>query len=402
MTGLRQSAGRWLFWTVVALLALGAVAMALREEAQWVDVAEVRRGPMELRIAEEGKTRVKDRFLLSSPVAGYLHRLDLDVGDPVEAGAVLGVVDAIPASVLDARSRAEARARVEAARAALQSVRQKIEIAQADAELARTEVQRLLALEGENFVSVERLQQARAAQIRAEALLRSARFDEDVAAHELAVARTRVEVSAASSDSDSDTEHVTLRSPVEGAVLRLLRQSEGVVSAGEVLLELGDPSALEVVVDVLSADAVQLHRGMPVRLSGWGGEALDALVRRVEPVGFVDVSALGVEEQRVRVILDIASPRESWQSLGDGYRVDAAFLLWQSQDVLQVPASSVFDHGGRPAGFRVSGDRVTLQPVDVGRSNGLETQVLDGLQAGERVVRHPSRQLDDGVRVRER
>jgi HlyD family secretion protein len=402
MTRLRQSAGRWLFWTVVALLALGAIAMALREEAQWVDVAEVRRGPMELRIAEEGKTRVKDRFLLSSPVAGYLHRLDLEVGDTVQAGAVLGVVDAIPASVLDARSRAEARARVEAARAALQSVQQKIEIARADAELARAEVQRLLALEGENFVSVERLQQARAAQIRAEALLRSARFDEDVAAHELAVARTRLEVSAASGDAAADTEHVTLRSPVDGAVLRLLRQSEGVVSAGEILLELGDPRALEVVVDVLSADAVQLHPGMPVRLTGWGGEALDALVRRVEPVGFVDVSALGVEEQRVRVILDIASPREAWQSLGDGYRVDAAFLLWQAQDVLQVPASSVFDHDGRPAVFRVSGDRVALQPVDVGRSNGLETQVLDGLQAGDRVVRHPARQLEDGVRVRDR
>ncbi len=399
---MRRLAGKWLFWSVLGLLA-GAIAFfALRPEPIWVDAATLARGPLEVTIAEEGRTQVKDRYVLSSPVTGYLHRLALDVGDHVMPDSVLSLVDPIPASVLDARSRAEARARVEAARAALSSVQQKVEVARADAELAQSEVQRLLSLEGEHFVSVERLQQARTAAIRADALLRSARFDEDVATYELAAARTRLEVSAAQSDSEQMREHVTIRSPVAGAVLDIRRQSEGVIQAGEPILEVGNPGALEVVVDVLSFDAVRLRPGTPVRLTGWGGAPLDAAVRRVEPVGFIDISALGVEEQRVRVLADIISPREDWQTLGHGYRVDAEFILWQSVDSLQVPASAVFQHQDGSAVFRVTGDRVMRVAIDVGRTNGFMTEVLAGLEAGDRVVRHPGRDLDAGDRIRVR
>lgn len=398
----RRLAGKWLFWSVLGLLS-GAIAfLALRPEPVWVDVATLVRGPLEVTIAEEGRTRVKDRYVLSSPVTGYLHRVELDVGDRVVPGNVLSLVDPIPASVLDARSRAEAQARVEAARAALSSVQQKVEVARADAELAQSEVQRLLSLEGENFVSVERLQQARTAAVRADAVLRSVRFDEDVAAYELAAARTRLEVSAAQSDGEQAREHVTIRSPVAGAVLDIRRQSEGVIQAGEAILEVGDPGALEVVVDVLSFDAVRLRSGAPVRLTGWGGAPLDAAVRRVEPVGFVDISALGVEEQRVRVLADMISPREDWQTLGHGYRVDAEFILWQSADALQVPASAVFRHEDGSAVFRVTGDRVVRVAIDVGQTNGFMTEVLAGLEAGDRVVRHPGRDLEAGDRVRVR
>jgi len=193
-----------------------------------------------------------------------------------------------------------------------------------------------------------------------------------------------------------------VRSPVNGAVLNLSRESEGVIQAGEPIVEVGDPGALEVVVDVLSFDAVKLSPGTPARLSGWGGTTLEAVVRRVEPVGFEDISALGVEEQRVQVIADIISPREQWAQLGDGYRVDADFILWQSDDTLQVPASAVFKRNGSQSVFVVRDGVANLQAITTGQSNGLTTAVTDGLGEGDQVVRHPGRELSDGDRVRVR
>jgi HlyD family secretion protein len=274
--------------------------------------------------------------------------------------------------------------------------------AEAEADLAIRELARLQALSDEHFVSDERLQQARAAADRAKAILRSARFDEEVMAHELAAARTRLEVSAARANGDGAVERVPVRSPVNGSVLGVVRKSEGVIQAGEAILELGDPGALEVVVDVLSFDAVNLRPGIEARLTGWGGGTLDAVVRRVEPVGFEDVSALGVEERRVQVVADITSPPDAWQSLGDGYRVDAEFLLWRSDNVLQVPESAVFVRGGQHQVFRVADDRAVLTDVSVGRTNGFHTVVQDGLTEADRVVRHPDRQLEHGSQVRVR
>lgn len=396
----KHMAGKWLFWAVLGALAILVVAYILRPEPVWVDLATVQRGAMEVTILEEGKTRVKDRYVISSPVTGYLHRVELDVGDPVIPGELLTEVDPMPVSVLDARSRAEAEARVEAARSALNSIRQKTQAAAADAELAETEYQRLLSLDRSDFVSRERLQQAQSTAARTQAILRSARFDEEVAAHELAAARTRLEVSAARSEGEQPAERLAVRSPVNGRVLNVPRKSEGVIQAGEPILELGDPGALEVVVDVLSFDAVKLEPGTQTRLSGWGGTLLEAVVRRVEPVGFEDISALGVEEQRVRVIADMVTPRERWEMLGDGYRVDAEFILWQSADVLQVPSSAVFQHDGQPAVFLIDDEQALVQPVATGRSNGLTTAVESGLSENDRVVRHPGRELSDGDHIR--
>lgn len=398
----KRIAGKWLFWSVLGALAIVVVAYILRPEPVWVDLATVQRGSMEVTILEEGKTRVKDRYVVSSPVTGYLHRVELDVGDRVIPGELLTEVDPMPVSVLDARSRAEAEARVEAARSALNSIRQKTQAAEADAELAETEYQRLLTLDRADFVSDERLQQARSTAARNQAILRSARFDEEVAAHELAAARTRLEISATRSEGEQPAERLAVRSPVSGSVLGLLRKSEGVIQAGEPILELGDPGALEVVVDVLSFDAVKLESGVKARLNGWGGTPLEAVVRRVEPVGFEDISALGVEEQRVRVIADMVTPRENWEMLGDGYRVDAEFILWQSADVLQVPASAIFQHAGQPSVFLVDSELAVMRAVETGRSNGLMTAVESGLNDGDKVVRHPGRELSDGDRVRSR
>lgn len=395
-------AGKWWFWGVFALLASAAVVITIRPDPVWVDLAPVTHGPMEITIKEEGKTRVRDRYVVSSPVAGYLHRVMLEVGDAVIPGELLTEVDPMPASTLDARSRAEAEAKVQSARSALNSTRQKVAAAEAEADLAVRELARLQALSDDRFVSDERLQQARAAADRANAILRSARFDEEVMAHELAAARTRLEVSAARANGDGAVERVPVRSPVNGSVLGIARKSEGVIQAGEAILELGDSGALEVVVDVLSFDAVNLRPGIETRLTGWGGGTLHAVVRRVEPVGFEDVSALGVEERRVQVVADITSPPEAWQSLGDGYRVDAEFLLWRSDKVLQIPESAIFVNDGQHQVFRVVDDRAVLTDVAVGRTNGFHTVVQDGLDEADRVVRHPDRQLQDGSEVRVR
>ena len=391
--------GRLLFWGVMAALALLVLFMTLRPQPVWVDAAAVRQGDMFVTIVEEGQTRVKDRYAVSAPVAGYLRRIELQVGDPVSPGQLLTELEPLKSDVLDARSRAEARARVAASEAALAASEQQVAAARADHELAVSELSRVQKLAGGQLVSADTLQKAEAAAQRSAAALRSARFGVDVARHELAAARTRLQVSAASSGGE-DTELVPIRSPIAGAVLQRLRQSEGVVAAGQPLLELGDPSALEVVVDVQSFDAVRLSAGLPVRLEGWGGEALQAVVRTVEPVGFTDVSALGVEEQRVRVVVDITAPREQWQSLGDGYRVDAHFILWQGEQVLMVPASSVYQASDGARVFVIDGDVVTEHQVRIGRSDGFSVQVLEGLQVGQQVVRHPDNSLVDGARVR--
>jgi len=391
-----------IFWAVLAVLAVAAFVFVLRPEPVWVDLATVERGAMEVTLLEEGKTRVKDRYQVSSPVTGYLHRPQLEVGDPVIPGELLTWVDPMPVGVLDARSRAEAVARVEAARAGLESIRQKVAAAEAEADFAKSEYQRLQRLADSRFVSAEQLQQARTTASRANAILRSARFDEEVAKHELAAAQTRLDISAANENGEKPAERVAVRSPVNGAVLNLSRESEGVIQAGEPIVEVGDPGALEVVVDVLSFDAVKLSPGTPARLSGWGGTTLEAVVRRVEPVGFEDISALGVEEQRVQVIADIISPREQWAQLGDGYRVDADFILWQSDDTLQVPASAVFKRNGSQSVFVVRDGVATMQTITTGQSNGLTTAVTDGLNEGDQVVRHPGRELSDGDRVRVR
>lgn len=394
--------GKRLFWSLMAALTVVTFAFILRPEPVWVDLSTAQRGPLEVTVREEGKTRVKDRYLVSSPVTGFVHRLELDVGDTVIPGELLTLIDPMPASILDARSRAEAEARVAAARSALQSIRQKAAAAEADADFSQQEYQRLLALKPSSFVSDDQLQQARTTAARAQAILRSARFDEEVASHELAAAQTRLQVSSATANGGKPAERVAVRSPIHGAVLGLVRKSEGIVQAGEPLLELGDPGTLEVVVDVLSFDAVKLEPGLATRLTGWGGPTLNAVIRRVEPVGFQDVSALGVEEQRVKVIADMLSPHEHWQLLGDGYRVDAEFILWQAEDALQVPASALFRHNNGYAVFKVTGDRANIQPVETGPGNGLSTVILSGLNEGDRVVRHPGRGLDDGDRIRVR
>ncbi len=368
-----------------------------------VDLAMATTGPLLVTIEEEGKTRVRDRFVVSAPVPGFKHRLEVKVGDPVEAGQVLALIEPLPSAALDPRSRAEAQARVAAAQAALQQAEAAVRAAEADALLAEAELQRAQLLADQGATTRSRLDEARARHRATEASSRSAEFGVDVARHELEAARATL--AYASEDGAGVAQAVPVKAPVAGRVLKLLQESEGVVTAGAPLLEVGDATALEVEVEVLSSDAVRLGPGTRVLLERWGGDApLEGRVARVEPVGFTKVSALGVEEQRVLVIVDITSPPTAWQRLGDGYRVEAVFVLWEGQDVLQVPQSALFPApDGAWSAFVVGeGELVERRALEVGQRNGLQAQVLAGVRSGERVVTHPPDGLADGGPIRPR
>lgn len=380
---------------IVLLLFLG-----LRPQPQMVEVSEAVRGPLAITVEEEGKTRVIDRFVVSAPVAGFVQRLDLDVGDLVEQGQLLGELEPLRSDVLDPRRRAEAEAQVAASNAALSEAKERVIAARADAEFAASEYKKRLRLKDKSFVSDEELNQARTEKQRTEAVLRSAEFAVDVARYQLDAANTALQYSAAGDSSAVLQERVAIKGPVAGSVLKINRKSEGVVNPGAALLELGDPGALEIAVDVLSFDAVRIKPGMAVKINRWGGESLDGSVRLVEPVGETKISALGVEEQRVWVIVDITSPRAAWQSLGDGYRVEASFIIWQADDVLQIPNASLFRKRKSWAVFAAEGGKARLREVQPGEQNGLTAQILQGLEVGEQIIMHPDAALADGARIR--
>ena len=365
-----------------------------------VDGVKVIRAPLTVTIDEEGKTRVIDRFVISAPVAGFARRIQLDVGDSVTQGQVLVELEPLRSQVLDPRSRAEAQARVAAARSALQVAEENSRAAQADADFATTELERMKRLRQTNSVSQEALEQAETRVRRTQANLRSAKFAVEVARFELDAAGTTLQYSAAQ-ETGGPPEKVAIRAPVNGNVLKLYRQSEGVVTAGQPLIEVGNPRALEVEVDVLSADAVRIKPGGRLLFYRWGGDTpLEGIVRVVEPVGFTKVSALGVEEQRVWVIADIASPPEHWQRLGDGYRVEASFILWEESQVLQVPVGALFRYGDGWALFAVENDQAQRRIVEVGQRNGMIAQVLSGVAEGDVVISHPADTVEDGRAVR--
>jgi HlyD family secretion protein len=377
-------------------LVLVLLAVALWPEAAPVDVAAVEKGVLQVTVEDEGETRVRDRFVVSAPVAGRLRRIELEPSDPVRRGQVVATLLPAPPALLDARTRAEATAAVEAARAALGRARAERTRAQAALERARSEQARQRELRATGIVSAEALERAETEARTAEAALRAAQFAVAAAEHDLERAQAVLTQATGSGAGRA----IELRSPVDGVVLRRLRESEAVVPAGEPLLELGDPRDLEIVSDLLSADAVKVRPAQRVLVEQWGGErTLLGRVRLVERSGFMKVSALGVEEQRVNVIVDLDDAAEAWRALGDGYRVEVRIVVWEAKDVVKAPTSSLFRRGDRWAVFVVEDGRARVRTVELGQRNGLEAQVLSGLEAGERVVVHPADTLEDGGRV---
>jgi HlyD family secretion protein len=336
--------------------------------------------------------------VVSAPVAGRLQRVVLEPGDAVRAGQVVAALlpaDPVP---LDARSRAEAVAAAEAARAALGQARAELERARSAAALASSELRRNRDLAATGVVSGQALDAAEAGDRSAAEALRAAEFGVAAAEQQLVAARARLGESIGARGAA-----IELRSPIDGVVFKRLRESERVVPAGDPVLELGDPGSLEIVSDLLSSDAVKVAAGAPVIVEQWGGERmLRGKVRRVEPSGFMKVSALGVEEQRVNVVVDFEAPREAWKALGDGYRVEVRIVVWEGADVLKAPLGALFRRGEEWATFVAEGGRARLRPIEIGHRNGLQAEVVKGLAAGDTVVVHPPDGLADGARIAER
>jgi HlyD family secretion protein len=395
----RRTLAKWARRVVLALVAAGVVAglvEAWRPKPLPVDLATVMRGAMIVTIDEDGRARVKDRYVVAAPLAGHLARPALRAGDDVAGGDVLGALQPLASPLLDGRTRAELEARSAQADDVRRQSDAQIARAEAALALAQTTARRAALLASRGAVS--RVDEERAAlELRAlEAEVASARFGARVAAHQVTLARAALGAVGAR----SDAARIVVASPIAGRVLRVHQPSGGPVAPGAPLFELGDPAALEIVVDVLSSDAVAVRPGARVELDRWGGDhVLRGRVRTVEPSAFTRVSALGVEEQRVDVLIDLVEPRARWASLGDGYRVEARIVDWESSDVLRAPASAVFRRGAGWAAFRMEEGVARLRPLAIGRRNGLEVEVLRGLAPGDRVVAHPSDRVVDGADI---
>jgi HlyD family secretion protein len=364
-----------------------------------VDSAEVSRGLLRVTVREEGKTRVVDRYVISAPLSGYAQRVALEVGDAVREGQVVARLEPLRSAALDPRSRAEAQARVATAQASLTAAEESTRVAAEEARHAETELARMKALYDAGTIPQEQLERAETDARRTQANLETARANVKVAEREVEAARVALKDFAAENTA-TQAELVVVRAPTAGRVLKRFRESEGVVNAGEALVEVGSPRTLEVEVEALSSDAVRLSPGTRVLFERWGGDyPLEGVVRTVEPFGFTKISALGVEEQRVLVIVDFSSPREQWERLGDGYRVEAVFILWEGEDVLQVPASTLFRYQEGWAAFVIENGVARRRVVEVGHRSGLTAEILSGLAVGEQVIPHPSNDIEDGTEV---
>ncbi|MCA9532890.1 MAG: efflux RND transporter periplasmic adaptor subunit [Myxococcales bacterium] len=392
----RATLRRNLRYGVYALLGagfVGAVYLASQPKPEPVDTAAVTRGRLTVVVEDDGRTRVSDRYTISAPIAGSLARIALEPGDAVAADDVVAHLNAMEVGLLDTRTRAQAQASIAAAVASQARVRAEVARAETAAQFAQREQARLDALVDSGGVARANVDRARyEAQSAAEAL-QSARFAARVADHEVGLAR-------ASLTRSGDGEVLPVLSPVEGVVLRVLTESAGVVQAGQPLLEVGDPRRLEVVVDVLTTEAVAVEVGDPVELVRWGGVgSLHGRVRVKEPSAFTTRSALGVEEQRVSVVIELQDPPEARAGLADGYRVEARIEVDAADDVLRVPASALFRDGEGWAVYAVRAGVARKVAVELGLENADFAEVRSGLSEGDVVIVHPGDAIHDGVLV---
>lgn len=396
-----------LFYGLLTTALMFALVAGFRTPAALVDSALVARARLEVSVEDEGRTRLADRYQVSAPLTGYLGRIGLEPGDTVAQGQALFSINPTPVNSLDARSRVQAEATLARAQAALAAAQTQVEAEHARLELADKELARIQRLVEGGHLPVDNLDRARAEARRAHASVNSARFAVDVAGHELENAQATLAVGGGAQRNAP----FNVNSPIKGVVLSRQRQSEGTVQAGEAVLTLGDLDNLEVEVDLLSSDAVRVQPGMRVELARWGGvDALPGRVRRVDPAGFTRFSALVVEEQRVWVIVDIDAPRAQWQFLGDAYRVEARFILWEGDNILQIPISALFrnDKDVRTNGdtrhdwacYVIEQGRAKRRAVSIGRRSGLHAEVTAGLVEGERVLLYPGQDIVEGTRVK--
>jgi HlyD family secretion protein len=419
---------------------IAGIVYGLRPQPVPVETARVTTGPLRVTVEEEGKTRLRSRYIVSAPVAGFMSRLRLKAGDRVNSGDVITRLSPVNAPFLDTRMRDTGEARVDVAEAALGVAEARVRVAESALEVAHARVRPLEeqqrsaqvdldywkreqtreeALVKSGDLPAARLDKTRTEIARAESAveaakrtIETARMQIDSSTAELnaakaqlrpetaEVAAAKAQLRSAASGKASNVETIPVIVPAGGRVIRVIQESEGVVAPGTPLIEVGDANAVEVEVEVLSPDAVQMAPGTRVLLSGWGGSGvLEARVRVIEPGGFTKISALGVEEQRVRVIADITSPEKEWAKLGDGYRVEASFVLWEAESIVQVPANALFRNEGGWAVFVIEDGMARRHAVEVGHRTGLAAEIVKGLKDGDTVVAHPDETVADGRMV---
>lgn len=362
-----------------------------------VDSARVFRGPLTVSVLEEGKTRIRNRYVVSPPVAGYLRRVPVRAGDPVEEGkTVLAVIQASPSSFLDPRAKAQAEAGVRSAEAARMQRNEQVQSASAELELARKELARADQLRKKGAIAVQEFDTASNRVSMLDNQLGSARFALKVAEFELEQAKAALV--QASSEPGEVGQPVEIRAPVSGFVLNVYEESAKTVTPGVPIMEVGNPKDLEAEIELLSSDAVNVRPGADVLIEQWGGgEPLHGKVVLVEPGAFLKVSALGVEEQRVKVRVDFSDLPEG--RLGDRYRVEARIVTWRGEDVLQVPTGALFRRGNQWMTFVVENGVAKLAKVEIGHSNGIAAEVKQGLSEGQQVILHPPDTIVEGGRV---
>jgi HlyD family secretion protein len=433
-----RNIGSKLFVLLVLAAIAAGLGYAFMPQPVEVDLVKVQRGELQVTVDEDGKTRIREKYVVSAPLNGRILRISLDPGDTVVAGkTLLTMIEPRDPELLDARSVAQAEARVHAAEASLRQVEPNLRTAREAQAFAETEYTRARQAAKDKAISESELDEKEFLFRQRSEELRAARIAEEIARFELQQAKAALIRSRPSEETDGSSAQPVLTtsisgnsdddksahesyngfdapngnggwnfpifSPISGRVLRVMQESAAVVTPGTPLVELGDPDDLEVEIDVLSRDAVKIHPNDLVYLEHWGGERpLEGRVRNIEPSGFTKISTLGVEEQRVYVIVDLVDPPEERQTLGDGFRVEARVVIDEVQNVIKVPTSALFRVGEGSAVFQIIEGVVQQQPVKTGRQNGLEAEILDGLKEGDLVVLHPSDQIEDGVRVSQR
>ena len=407
MSGLKS---RSLVIGAVGLLIFLFMLYSFSPRPMIVDMEDAARGPMIVTVNEEAKTRVRDAYMVSAPVTGRLLRVDVEPGDDVE-GEETVIARILPAnpSILDVRTEEQALAAVGAAEAALTLSRAEVRRTGADADYAKAEVDRARTLRETDTVSQAALDRAERAWRAADAALETARAAVAMREADLENARAML-MSPSEAErlalniNPHPRESIPLRAPVSGSILRVMQESETVINAGAPILEIGDPlSDLEIIAELLSVDAVKVSPGDRVIVEKWGGDGdLAGVVERIEPWGFTKFSALGVEEQRVNVIIKFAGDPQAHEKLGHGFRVNVRLVIWENADALQIPSSAIFRTEEDWGVFKVENGRARLTPIEVGQTNGVHTEVLSGLEEGESIVLYPGNEVADGVRVKAR
>ena len=385
-----------------SLLVILLIVYGFLPKRQDVDLVAAHRGDFQVTIEEEGRTRLKQRFTVSAPTAGYMRRFDFKVGDTVKKGQTVVVLEPLRSQSLDPRSRAQAQLSISAAQAALEAAVEKERAAASDAEYIEKRLERMSNLFSKGYIAKDQFEQTETEAKKARAYRLSAKAAVNVARADMESAKTNLQ-NYSTTKNIGKQNLLYVSSPVDGSVFRIYRESEGALNVGEPLVDIGNQKDMEIRAEVLSSDAVKIKAGTSVLFKRWGrDETLTGVVRMVEPAGFTKISSLGVEEQRVLVIADITSEQEKWQALGDGYRLEAHFIIWEGKNILQIPASALFRLGNDWAVFAAEKGKARRRIVEIGHRNGLAAEIISGLMESEKVIAYPDDAINNKTRIKQR